>query len=310
MVAARDPQRGAAAAESLGARFVQLDVTDDESVEAAAELVADAGGLDVLINNAGIAGGRTPVADTTAADVGRVFETNVLGAVRVMRVFTALLDASPAPVVVNVSSGLGSLGLASDPEGPYAALNMLAYPASKAALNMLTIQWAKAYPRWRINAADPGPTSTDLNAHQGTRPSRKEPAPSSDWLPSDRTVRRLPSPIATASRPGDGHPRALADSTLTRRTERRRPRSARNTLRGRSTSRRSRPHLSRPPRETGTHRITRRWPPSPRIWLPGERAVAAVAVAFGGPDVAPQNSGRAIVGQGGEVHAGLRSLGG
>jgi len=128
VVAARDPQRGAAAAESLGARFVQLDVTDDESVEAAAELVADAGGLDVLINNAGIAGGRTPVADTTAADVGRVFETNVLGAVRVMRVFTALLDASPAPVVVNVSSGLGSLGLASDPEGPYAALNMLAYP--------------------------------------------------------------------------------------------------------------------------------------------------------------------------------------
>jgi len=168
-LAARDPQRGTAAAESLGARFVQLDVTDDKSVEAAAKLVADAGGLDVLINNAGIAGGRTPVADTTAADVGRVFETNVLGSVRVMRVFAALLDASPAPVVVNVSSGLGSLGFASDPEGPYAALNMLAYPASKAALNMLTIQWAKAYPRWRINAADPGPTSTDLNAHQGTQ---------------------------------------------------------------------------------------------------------------------------------------------
>lgn len=78
-VAARDQRPGAAAAGSLGARFVQVDVTDDASVEAAAELVAEAGGLDVLINNAGICGGRTPVADTTAADVGRVFETNVLG---------------------------------------------------------------------------------------------------------------------------------------------------------------------------------------------------------------------------------------
>ena len=168
-VAARDPRLGAAAAESLGARFVQIDVTDDASVEAAAELVAEAGGLDVLINNAGISGGRTPVADTIAADVGRVFETNVLGSVRVLRAFAALLDASAAPVVVNVSSGLGSLGYASDPEGPYADLNMLAYPASKAALNMLTIQWAKAYPRWRINAADPGFTATDLNAHRGTQ---------------------------------------------------------------------------------------------------------------------------------------------
>ena len=168
-VAARDPRLGTAAAESLGARFVQIDVPDDASVEAAAALVAEAGGLDVLINNAGISGGRTPVADTTAADVGRVFETNVFGCVRVLRAFASLLDASAAPVVVNVSSGLGSLGYANDPQGPYADLNALAYPASKAALNMLTVQWAKAHPRWRINAADPGFTATDLNGHRGTQ---------------------------------------------------------------------------------------------------------------------------------------------
>ena len=139
-----DPQLGKAAAEPLDARFVQIDVTDDASVETAVALVAEAGGLDVLINNAGVSGGRTPVADTTAADVSRVFETNVLGSVRVLRAFAGPLDASAAPVVVNVSSGLGSLGFASDPEGAYADLNMLAYPVSKAAPNMLTLQWAKA----------------------------------------------------------------------------------------------------------------------------------------------------------------------
>jgi NAD(P)-dependent dehydrogenase (short-subunit alcohol dehydrogenase family) len=87
------------------------------------------------------------VAETTAADVARVFDVNVLGPVRVMYAFTALLEASPAPVVVNVSSGLGSLTLASEARGPYSQLNLLGYTSSKAALNMLTIQWATAHPR-------------------------------------------------------------------------------------------------------------------------------------------------------------------
>jgi NAD(P)-dependent dehydrogenase (short-subunit alcohol dehydrogenase family) len=68
-----------------------------------------------------------------------------------------------------VSSGVGSLTYASDPNGPYSDLNVLAYPASKAALNMLTIQWAKAHPRWRVNSADPGFTATDLNQHRGVQ---------------------------------------------------------------------------------------------------------------------------------------------
>jgi NAD(P)-dependent dehydrogenase (short-subunit alcohol dehydrogenase family) len=126
-VAARDPRRGAEAAQRLGGHFVQLDVTDDTSVTAAAEVMASAGGVDVLINNAGISD-RTPVTQTTAADVRRVFDTNVLGPVRVLQAFTPLLDASSSPVVVNVSSAVGSLGYASDSQGPYAELNLLAIP--------------------------------------------------------------------------------------------------------------------------------------------------------------------------------------
>jgi NAD(P)-dependent dehydrogenase (short-subunit alcohol dehydrogenase family) len=68
------------------------------------------------------------------------------GSVRVLHAFTGLLDASSCPVVVNVSTGVGLLAYASNPHGPHAELNLLAYPASKAALNMLTLQWAKAHP--------------------------------------------------------------------------------------------------------------------------------------------------------------------
>jgi NAD(P)-dependent dehydrogenase (short-subunit alcohol dehydrogenase family) len=168
-VAARDPERGAKAAEGLGARFVTLDVTDEESVAAAADVVVQQGGLDVLVNNAGIVGPRSQVPETTGEDMRITFETNVFGPVRVLHAFTALLDASAAPVVVNVSSGVGSLGYASDPAGPAAEILLLGYPSSKAALNMLTVKWARAHPRWRVNAADPGFTSTDLNAHRGTQ---------------------------------------------------------------------------------------------------------------------------------------------
>lgn len=168
-VAARDPERGAAAAQSLGARFVTLDVTDGASVAAAADVVAEEGGLDVLVNNAGIVGPRSQVPETTGEDMRITFETNVFGPVRVLHAFTGLLDGSAAPVVVNVSSGVGSLGYASDPAGPAADILLLAYPSSKAALNMLTVKLARAHPRWRVNAADPGFTSTDLNDHRGTQ---------------------------------------------------------------------------------------------------------------------------------------------
>ena len=169
-VAARDADRGQAAADELGARFVQLDVTDDASVAAAAErLAAETGGLDVLVNNAGIAGGFTPVPEVTADDVARVLATNVVGIVRVTQAFLPLLERSANPVVVNVSSGMGSLAITTDPARVESTFVGLAYPASKSAVTMLTTQYAKAFPRMRINAVDPGYTATDLNGRTGTQ---------------------------------------------------------------------------------------------------------------------------------------------
>jgi NAD(P)-dependent dehydrogenase (short-subunit alcohol dehydrogenase family) len=72
-------------------------------------------------------------------------------------------------VVVNVSSGVGSLGLAADPDGPWSALDVPVYASSKAALNMLTVQYAAALPNMRINSVDPGFTATDFNDNRGTQ---------------------------------------------------------------------------------------------------------------------------------------------
>jgi len=165
-IGARDIDRGHQAADELGAEFVQLDVTDDASVAAAVETVGE---LDVLVNNAGISGGRITPSDATAEDMRRVYETNVFGVVRVLHAFIPLLEGSSAPVVVNVSSGVGSLGLSADPEGPWRDANYPVYASSKAALNMLTIRYAAAFPRMRINSVDPGFTATDFNRHRGTQ---------------------------------------------------------------------------------------------------------------------------------------------
>jgi NAD(P)-dependent dehydrogenase (short-subunit alcohol dehydrogenase family) len=168
-VAARDPERGRAAADELGARFVQLDVTDDASVTAAADHVAAETGLDVLVNNAGISGGRIDPRETSAEHVARVFETNVFGIVRVTNAFLPLLERSDQPVIVNVSSGMGSIGLTSDADRLESTLVNFAYSPSKAAVNMLTTQQAKAFPGMRVNVVDPGYTGTDFNDNRGTQ---------------------------------------------------------------------------------------------------------------------------------------------
>jgi NAD(P)-dependent dehydrogenase (short-subunit alcohol dehydrogenase family) len=131
--------------------------------------VASGTGLDVLINNAAITGGRKPVGEVTAQDVEAVFATNVIGLIRVTQAFTALLQASANPVIVNVSSGMGSLAVTTDPSRLESTLVSLAYPTSKTAVNMLTSQYAKALPSMRVNAVDPGYTATDLNGHSGTQ---------------------------------------------------------------------------------------------------------------------------------------------
>jgi NAD(P)-dependent dehydrogenase (short-subunit alcohol dehydrogenase family) len=171
-IGSRDAERGRRAAEQLGARVVQLDVTDDASVQAAAKAIEADGGLDVLVNNAGIEerGDNNVVigaADVTADLMRQTFETNVFGTVRVTHAFLPLLRHSAAPVVVNVSSRLASLTEVAAPGTPAYAYPGVAYPASKTAVNMITIQYAKAFPSMRINAVEPGFTKTDLNGNTG-----------------------------------------------------------------------------------------------------------------------------------------------
>jgi len=173
-VGSRDAERGRRAAGQLGARTVHIDVTDDASVAAAAKTIEADGGLDVLVNNAGIEmrteENAVPGAAEITADVMRsLFETNVFGVVRVTHAFLPLLQRSAAPVVVNVSSGLASMTRATTPGAPGYAYPGVAYPASKAAVNMITVQYAKAFPEMRINAVEPGFTATDLNQHMGTQ---------------------------------------------------------------------------------------------------------------------------------------------
>src|SRR5580658_212323 len=170
----RDAERGRQAAERLGARMVLIDVTDDASVAAAAKTIEADGGLDVLVNNAGLEG-RTPdnvvigPADETAAHMLALFDANVFGMVRMLHAFLPLLLRSPAPVVVNLSSGLSKTADLANPESPVHFYPGIAYPASKTAVNTLTVQYAKAFPGVRINAVDPGYTATDLNGRTGTQ---------------------------------------------------------------------------------------------------------------------------------------------
>ncbi|WP_314177915.1 SDR family NAD(P)-dependent oxidoreductase [Streptomyces winkii] len=172
-VGSRDAARGRRAAEELGARTVQLDSTDDASVDAAVKAVEAGGGLDVLVNNAGVqeelSDGEVVAgaAELTADVMRKTFETNVIGTVRVTHAFLPLLRRSSAPVVVNVSSGLASLARVSTPGTRAYEYAGVAYPASKTAVNMITVQYAKAFPGMRINAVEPGFTATDLNGNRG-----------------------------------------------------------------------------------------------------------------------------------------------
>ncbi|MFG2375524.1 SDR family NAD(P)-dependent oxidoreductase [Streptomyces sp. NPDC048504] len=168
IVGARDEERGAEAAAALGARFVRIDVTDDASVAAAAaDVAAHEGVLDVLINNAGVHGPHGDPTDLTGADALGVFDVNVFGVVRTITAFLPLLRRSPDPVIINVSSGMGSLAITHDPSRIESSVVAPLYTASKAALTMLTTQYAKALKDVRVNAADPGYTATDLNGHSG-----------------------------------------------------------------------------------------------------------------------------------------------
>lgn len=175
-VAARDEARREEAVERLRADAgvdafgVALDVTSDAGVAAAAEAVAarTGGRLDVLVNNAGIAG-RTDggAQDPTTLDlevVRTVLDTNVFGVVRVTNALLPLLRRAPAPRIVNVSSNMGSLTLQTGPI-------MAAYASSKTMLNGITTQYARALADTPVivNAACPGYVATDFTGHAGQR---------------------------------------------------------------------------------------------------------------------------------------------
>ncbi|MBQ0924485.1 SDR family NAD(P)-dependent oxidoreductase [Saccharopolyspora endophytica] len=169
LLGARDPRRGAEAAAEIGAVPLVIDVTSEDSVRAAAESLD---GLDVLVNNAGVPGAVLPPGQASPTDLLAAYEINLFGPVRVLNAFLPLLESSPNPVVVNVSSRLGSIDAAAKPD-PTADdphwIPVPVYSSAKAALNMLTAQYARAFPAMRINSVCPGFTATDFNGHRGVQ---------------------------------------------------------------------------------------------------------------------------------------------
>ncbi len=175
-VGARDTARRNEAVEKLRADGldvfgVPLDVTDDVSVAAAAALIDEEGGLDVLVNNAAITGGMPQEPTKVSPEqVLRVVDTNVVGVIRVTNAMLPMLRRAESPRIVNVSSTVGSLTLQTaqaEAVGPISA----AYSPSKTFLNAVTVQYAKelADTTILVNAGCPGYVSTDLNGHRGTR---------------------------------------------------------------------------------------------------------------------------------------------
>ncbi|MGH2860725.1 MAG: SDR family NAD(P)-dependent oxidoreductase [Solirubrobacteraceae bacterium] len=185
LVGSRNFEEGEAAAVSVGAdaRALQLDVTNQASIGAAATRIRDElGRLDVLVNNAGIShagqAGRTleemvesgHLSVASLDEVRAVFETNVFGVIAVTQAMLPLLREARVGCIVNVSSGQGSLTLNSDPTNPRRGM-FGTYSLSKAALNAVTVAFA-ADPGSvgiKVNSANPGFTATDLNNFEGTR---------------------------------------------------------------------------------------------------------------------------------------------
>jgi NAD(P)-dependent dehydrogenase (short-subunit alcohol dehydrogenase family) len=177
LVGARDEARGQEAVEKLKAEgadacFVKLDVTDPGTIQRAAEWVEKAfGRLDILINNAGVAEWNAKPSTVELAKVREVYETNFFGAVALIQAMLPLLRKSKHGRIVNVSSSLGSLTLASNLDSPFADFLALGYNTSKSALNSMTIQFAKELRGTpiKVNAICPGYCATDLNNHSGPR---------------------------------------------------------------------------------------------------------------------------------------------
>jgi NAD(P)-dependent dehydrogenase (short-subunit alcohol dehydrogenase family) len=181
LIGARDRAKGEAAvttlqAEGYSAEFLQIDVTQAESVRAAAQVVADKHGkLDILINNAGInpeyPQGLFAIENLPFELLLQIYQTNVFGAFLTTQAFLPLLHKSPAGRIVNTSSSAGSLTDQSDSTSPYYGINTLGYSSSKTALNAMTVQLAKqlANTSIKINSACPGWVQTDMGTAAAPR---------------------------------------------------------------------------------------------------------------------------------------------
>lgn len=170
----RDADRGRAAVVALAAagltvEALPLDLTDTASIDNAAARIADQQGkLDILVNNAGIFDFSDGAPGKASVDaVRRVMEVNFIGALAVTQAMLPLLRAAPSARIVNLASSLGSLTLNADPSSTYYAQRYIGYNASKAALNMLTIQLAEELRDTRISAhsVSPGFVKTDLTGY-------------------------------------------------------------------------------------------------------------------------------------------------
>jgi len=185
LVGSRNLENGEAAAKEVGpdAHPIQLDVTDQASIAAAAERIrSEMGRLDLLVNNAAISNttkgdlslqeyAKISLASNVSLDeIRAVWETNVFGVLAVYQAMLPLLRESPAARIVNVSSGVGSLTTNADPAYPYRAFFSPVYPASKTALNAITLAMMLELESTgiKVNLVSPGFTATALNGYAGT----------------------------------------------------------------------------------------------------------------------------------------------
>ncbi len=176
LMGARDLQRGQAAAgelaqAGLAVEAIEVDLNNEATITAAAAAISSRHGrLDILVNNAGIVDAEDgPPTVATVAAARRLMETNFLGTLAVTQAMLPLLRRSKAGRIVNLSTTLGSLAVNGDPTSPYYEARLMGYNASKAALNMLTVQLAAELKNTPIvvNSVAPGYVKTDLTGGNG-----------------------------------------------------------------------------------------------------------------------------------------------